>query len=98
MVLHVIRAVFVLAVLAISISYATKPEVLEPPQMDAATGEPQGLTPVTKVVLVVLIPVVLGVVLILVDMAVEHKSLGQISGLFFGLVAGVVLAVLWRYR
>ncbi|HET6428936.1 MAG TPA: PIN domain-containing protein [Phycisphaerae bacterium] len=83
MILHVIRFVFVLAVLAISFSYAVSPDVL------AAEGE---WSPVTKVLLVVIVPFLLALGLILADIATPNKSLGAIGGLFFGVVAGTILA------
>ncbi len=85
MILHIIRAIFVVVVLAIAVSYATTPEVRE-------TSGPEGLSPDTKVTLVILIPVALAVMLMLVDVGTERKSLSGISGLFFGVVAGAVLA------
>ena len=87
MVLHVLRAIFVLSVLAISISYATTPEILRAP----GAGE-TGFSPVTKVTLVLVIPVALAFLLIMVDMGFRQKSLGALSGLFFGLVAGISMA------
>ena len=85
MVLHVVRVVFVLAVLAIAVSYSTNPEISE-------TVGKDGLSPVTKVTLVIVVPAALAVLLMLVDITTERKSLGSISGLFFGVVAGAVLA------
>ena len=85
MILHVVRAIFVLAVLAIAVSYATTSEVTQ-------TVSKGGLSPVTKVTLVIVVPVALAVLLMLVDLTTERKSLGGISGLFFGVVAGAVLA------
>ncbi len=83
MALHAIRAIFLLAVLAIATTYATTPEIL------SNTGS---VSPVAKVTLVILLPVVVAVLIMLLDIGVEHKSLSNISGLFFGVVAGVVLA------
>jgi len=83
MILHVIRFVFVLAVLAISFSYATTGEVL------SAGGS---LSPITKVLLVMIIPFLLALALILTDIATPNKSLGSIGGLFFGVVTGTILA------
>jgi uncharacterized protein YacL len=91
MILHIVRAIFVLAVLAIAVSYAKTGDVLKA-ERDPHTGEEIGLSPVTKVTLVILIPVALAVVLMLVDIGWERKSLGGVSGLFFGVVAGAVLA------
>ncbi|MHC4716346.1 MAG: hypothetical protein ACYS5V_05200, partial [Planctomycetota bacterium] len=86
MIIHVIRFVFVLAVLAISFSYATTHEVLDP-----AEG---GLSPMTKVPLVMIVPFLLALGLILADIATPNKSLAAIGGLFFGVVAGTLLAYL----
>ena len=83
MLLHIIRAIFVLAVLAIAVSYATTDEVLD------TEG---AISPTTKVTLVIVIPVILAVAVMLSDTVIHKKSLTSISGLFFGLVAGVVLA------
>ncbi len=85
MILHIVRAIFVLAVLAIAVSYSTNPEISQ-------STSKEGLSPVTKVTLVIVIPVALAVLLMLVDVTTERKSLGSISGLFFGVVAGAVLA------
>jgi len=91
MILHIVRLLFVLSVLAISSSYATTEEV-QRPVLDPDTGEQIGLSPVTKVVLVILVPFALAVGVMLADVAIQNKSLGAISGLFFGVVAGTVLA------
>ncbi len=91
MILHVIRAIFVLAVLAIAIGYATTSDVLQPPEPDA-TGEIPGLNPVTKVTLIIIIPALLAAAMIMADTLIQNKSLSSISGLFFGVVAGVFLA------
>ncbi len=85
MVLHVIRAVFVLVVLGIAISYALTPEVRGTPD----AGEEAMFL---RMALVMIVPVILAVTLILTDMAFRRKSLSSISGLFFGVVAGVFLA------
>ncbi len=92
MALHVIRAIFVMAVLAIAASYALSPEVQGSPVLDPDTGKETGFSIVAKVTLVMVVPVVLAVGLVLVDMAFKNKSLLNISGLFFGVVAGVFLA------
>ena len=86
MIIHVIRFVFVLAVMAICSSYATTPEVHE-----ATEG---GLNPLIKVVLVMVVPFLLAVGLILADIATPNKSICAIGGLFFGVVAGTLLAYL----
>lgn len=85
MALQIIRTIFLLAVLAIAATYATTPEVLQ------QSPEPS-LSPPTKVTLVILLPVVVAVLIMVLDVFIEHKSLSNISGLFFGVVAGVVLA------
>ena len=91
MILHVIRAIFVLAVLAIAITYATQPDVLKP-KSEPGTQRHVGMSPETKVTLAVVVPVILAVLVILVDMGYRRKNLTSISGLFLGLVAGIVLA------
>jgi len=91
MILHLIRFVFVLAVLAISFSYATTDEVKEP-VIDPETNLPTGLSTETRVILVIVVPFVLAVGVMLADIAFPRKSLGGISGLFFGLVVGIVVA------
>ncbi|MCK4626458.1 MAG: TRAM domain-containing protein, partial [Phycisphaerae bacterium] len=85
MVLHIIRVIFVLVVLGIAISSALTSEVRGTPD----AGEK---VMVTRMAMVMIIPVILAVVLILVDMGFHHKSLSSISGLFFGVVAGVFFA------
>ncbi|MDY7010682.1 MAG: TRAM domain-containing protein [Planctomycetota bacterium] len=85
MVLHVIRVIFVLVVLGIAISYALTTEVRGTPE----AGEEMMFWRMT---LVMVAPVILAVMLILADMGFRRKSLGGISGLFFGVVAGVFLA------
>lgn len=85
MVLHIIRAIFVLVVFAIAVSYALTPDVRGAPD----AGESAMFM---RMVLVLVLPVVLAVALILVDMGFRRKSLGGISGLFFGIVAGLLMA------
>ncbi len=85
MVLHVIRAIFVLVILGIAISYALTPEVRGTPD----AGEEMMFM---RMALVMVIPVILAVALILTDMGFHKKNLSGISGLFFGVVAGVFLA------
>ena len=92
MVLHIIRAIFVLAVLAIAISYASSPDVRGEPAIDQETGEEIGLSVLTKVALVIVIPSVLAVAVMLADTVIHNKSLTAISGMFFGVVAGVAIA------
>jgi uncharacterized protein YacL len=85
MVLHIIRAVFVLAVLAITVSYALTSEV----RGDPGAGESIMFLRMT---LALVVPVIVAVVLIFADMFFRRKSLGSISGLFFGVVAGLFFA------
>ncbi len=92
MILHLIRAIFVLSVLAIAISYAFSPDVQGKPEIDQATGDEIGLPVFTKMTLVILIPSVLAVIVMLADTVIHEKSLTAISGMFFGIVAGVAMA------
>lgn len=92
MILHLIRAIFVLAVLSIAISYAFSPDVQGKPEIDQDTGDEIGLPVFTKMVLVILVPSVLAVIVMLADTVIHEKSLTAISGMFFGVVAGVAMA------
>ncbi len=79
MVLHLVRVLFLLVVLGISISVAFQ------------SAKDQRLT-FTEVALRILIPVGLGFLLVLGDMLWRRKRLHVLSGLFFGALAGVVIA------
>ena len=78
MVLHAVRALFLVLVLAITISFALQPEVYEK-QVEYVTWY-------------MIIPAIAAVVLILVDMLWRKKRLQVLSGLFFGILAGLVIA------
>jgi len=78
MVIHVVRAIYLLVVLALTTSYALGDEV---------TGK--GLQYVT---LFILIPTLGAFALVMVDMFWRRKHLQVLSGLFFGLLAGLVIA------
>ncbi len=78
MVLHILRIFFVLVVLALTIPFALSPEVTS-----------QGTTYVTVYILV---PAILAFAVVVADIFWEHKPLRGLSGLFFGVLAGVVLA------
>ena len=78
MVIHLVRGVYLLVVLAFTISFAFQRNVIR-----------QGPTYVT---LYILIPVVAAFSLVMVDMFWRRKRLQVLSGLFFGLVAGLVIA------
>ncbi len=84
MVLHIIRAVFVLVVFAIAVGPALTSDVRGTPD----AGESAMFM---RMAVVLIIPLILAVALILVDMGFKRKSLSGISGLFFGIVAGVFL-------
>jgi uncharacterized protein YacL len=75
---HVLRIFFILVVLALTLPFAFREEV---------TGK--GLTYVT---LYVLVPALVAFGMVLADIVWEHKRLRGLSGLFFGVVAGLVLA------
>jgi uncharacterized protein YacL len=90
MLLYMIRILFVLSVFAIAISYAVSPEV-RTPHYNAA-GEEVGMPVLTKVTLIVIVPVVIAILMMAADALIHDKSLSSISGLFFGVLAGTVLA------
>ncbi len=78
MILHLMRAIFLLVVLSLTISFAYQQQVVE--------EGPEYIT------LYILIPVLAALVFILVDMFWRNKRLNVLSGLFFGLLAGLVVA------
>lgn len=78
MILHIVRIVFLLVVLAITVSYALQEAVY--------SKGPEFIT------VYVLIPAVIALVAVLVDMFWKHKRLQVLSGLFFGVLAGLVIA------
>lgn len=78
MVLHVVRLIFVLLVLAITVSFAFQEAIY-------AAG-PEFIT------LYILVPTILALAAVLVDMFWRQKKLRELSGLFFGVLAGMVIA------
>jgi len=76
MILHLIRIMFLLVVLGISIPLAL--------QAKETTFAWKAFT--------ILVPVVAGFLLVMVDMLWRRKRLQMLSGLFFGALAGVVIA------
>jgi len=78
MIIHIVRAVYLLAVLAFTVSYAFQDQVYLKGQ--------------NFVTVYILIPTVLATALVLVDMFWRKKRLGSLAGLFFGLLAGLVIA------
>jgi uncharacterized protein YacL len=80
MVLWFVRAMFLLAVLALSYFAATNEKI------GWKTGEEPEL------IAMMLIPLVLGMGVIAIDVIWRRKSLQAISGLFFGLLAGLAIA------
>lgn len=78
MIIHIVRALYLLVVLAFTISYAFQRRVVQ-----------QGATYVT---LYILIPVVAAFALVMVDMFWRKKRLQALSGLFFGMLAGLIIA------
>jgi uncharacterized protein YacL len=76
MVVHFVRALFLVVVLSLTISFAT---------YLAHVGE-------EAITLYMVIPAVLAVAVILVDMFWRHKPLQMLSGLFFGVLAGLVIS------
>ena len=82
MILHVVRIVFLLVVLAITISYAYG---------IVSDGQHAGMGS-TYITLYVLVPAIAAFALIMVDMFWKRKRLQVLSGLFFGVLAGLTLA------
>ncbi|MCK4602817.1 MAG: hypothetical protein KAU28_10155, partial [Phycisphaerae bacterium] len=78
MVLHFLRILFVIVVVAVTLSFAFDPEVYQ-----------GGAKFVTWYIMV---PVILAFVLIMVDMFWKRKQLQTLSGLFFGVLSGLVIA------
>lgn len=78
MILHGVRLLFLLVVLALTASYAFQEEVTE-----------RGATYVT---LYIVLPAMAAFGLILLDMLWRRKRLHVLSGVFFGLLGGVVIA------
>ncbi len=78
MVIHLVRALFLLVVLAFTSSYAER----------VAEEGPQYVT------LYIAVPAILAFGLVMVDMFWRRKRLEALSGLFFGMLAGLVIAYL----
>ena len=81
MVLHIIRTIFLLVVLAIAVSYVG---VTEQTAMHS-TGQ-------SYITWYILVPTVLALLLVVVDTFWHQKRLQALSGLFFGVIAGLALA------
>ena len=77
---HVIRILFLVVVLALTVSYALQEEVYR-------------MGP-TNVTVFIVIPAVVGVAIVLADMFWHRKRLHALSGLFFGVMAGLFFAYL----
>ena len=78
MILHGVRLLFLLVVIALTASYAFQDNV-------TVKGG-------TYVTLYIVLPALAAVGLILLDMLWRRKRLSVLSGVFFGLLAGVVIA------
>lgn len=87
MLLHVLRGIFILLLIAISLSYVSAGV----PEDVAAAGEGSRLFPFGKDV-VILGVLGVGVLAIGLDILISRKSLVAISGLFLGLLAGLLIA------
>jgi len=83
MIIHLVRALFLLVVLAFTIPYALSERVTQ--------EGPQYVT------LYIIVPVLLAFGLVMVDMFWRKKRLEALSGLFFGVMAGLVIAYLLRH-
>jgi uncharacterized protein YacL len=82
MVLHLVRILFVLAVVATTVLFVLGPEQQTFIKPDTSYGW----------IAYMVFPAISAFALVLVDMLWRDKKLRGISGLFFGLLAGVVLA------
>jgi uncharacterized protein YacL len=80
MVLHLVRAVFMLAILALTFFAATRSDISN------FVGQGWQLT------LFMVAPLVVGLIVMLGDMVWRRKNLLGLSGLFFGLLAGLAIA------
>ena len=78
MIIHIVRAIYLLVVLAFTVSYAFQDRVY--------------LKGPTYVTLYILIPILAAFGLVMVDMFWRKKRLQALSGLFFGLLGGLVIA------
>ena len=78
MIIHLVRIVFILVVLFVTISFAFQPDVLR-----------KGGSYATAYILV---PAIVAFGLVMVDMLWKQKRLATLSGLFFGMLAGLVIA------
>ena len=80
MVLHFIRAVFLLAVLGLTFSVVTNKNIAQ----EIGLGG--------RLTLFMVLPVALAALIVLADMVWRRKNLQAISGLFFGLMTGLAIA------
>jgi len=78
MFIHIVRIIYLLVVMAFTTSFASQQQVIA-----------QGPTYIT---LYILVPVLCSVCLVLMDMFWRKKKLQILSGLFFGLLAGLAIA------
>ena len=76
--IHLVRIFFLLVVLGITVSYAFIPEVY-------STGQ-------NYITLYILLPVLAAMALVFVDTFWHNKRLQMLSGLFFGVLAGLTIA------
>ncbi len=80
MVLHLVRIIFLLVVLAVTISFAFQHDVIGRGSIYAT--------------LYILIPAALAFAVVMIDMLWKRKRLATLSGVFFGLLAGLVIAIM----
>ena len=78
MIIHFVRVLFLVAVLAITVSFTLHPDIVN-----------EGAEFVT---LCILLPTAAAVVIVLVDMLWRRKQLQVLSGVFFGLLVGLAIA------
>jgi uncharacterized protein YacL len=78
MILHLIRVFFLVVVMAFTLSFAFSDEIV-------AEGS-------NYITIYILVPALLALAVVLVDIVWHGKQLAHLSGLFFGLLAGLVIA------
>jgi len=78
MVLHLIRVLFLLVVMALTITFAFQQDVIS-----------KGTEYIT---IYIVIPTLAACLIIMIDMFWRRKNLGLLCGLFFGLLAGLIIA------
>ncbi|MCL2700794.1 MAG: PIN/TRAM domain-containing protein [Phycisphaerae bacterium] len=99
MFLYIVRLFYVLVVLGFAYAYATTPSVplteagpVASAAKPAGSSAAVGSTSATYVTLMILLPLLGAIGLVVLDMFWKNKRLQIISGLFFGILAGLIVA------